>query len=145
MWRGRLSDHASFMNDMSNLIFLYGTLLPGKAPHVIAHAVEQLREIGKATVCGCLYNLGRYPGAILSDVPEQCIRGRVFELPDDPRMLQEMDQYEGFYYSTETKSLFVRESCVATLDDGRRVECWIYVYNRPVSESLRIASGEYTR
>jgi gamma-glutamylcyclotransferase (GGCT)/AIG2-like uncharacterized protein YtfP len=113
-------------------LFSYGTLLPEHAP----------REIG--FVRGRLYDLGDYPGAVLTR-SGPLIRGLVFELPEDPQVLERLDQYEEFNRSRPKASLFVRKRRVVQLQDGRKIYCWIYAYNRPTGTASPLPTGEYSK
>ena len=70
---------------MTHHLFVYGTLSPRHAPLEIAATVRRLRPVGQASVRGRLYDLGEYPGAVLSEKSRSVIRGEVFELPGDSK------------------------------------------------------------
>ena len=128
---------------MSQHIFIYGTLRPGLAPDEIACAVEKLRIVGEGSVRGVLYDLGEYPGAVVSAAAHSRIHGMVFELPEDADVLRELDRYEGFNPEAVAESLFVREEQMVELLDGHALSCWIYVYNfEPVGARI-IPEGRY--
>ena len=111
-------------------LFVYGTLRPGHAPAGIAAQVGTLRELGPAAIRGTLYDLGAYPGAVIDRSAGTTIDGTILRLPDDPSVLAALDAYEGFVPTDRARSLFVRARTSATLADGRRLACWVYVYNR---------------
>jgi gamma-glutamylcyclotransferase (GGCT)/AIG2-like uncharacterized protein YtfP len=125
-------------------LFSYGTLLPKHAPREIAPTVRKLRRVGQGFVRGRLYDLGDYPGAVLTR-SGPLIRGLVFELPEDPEVLERLDQYEEFNRSRPKASLFVRKRRVVQLQDGRKIYCWIYAYNRPTGTASPLPSGEYSK
>ena len=52
----------------------------------------------------------------------------------DDSALERLDMYEGV-----EEGLYVRERCVVHLDDGSRVEAWVYIYNQPTTALRRIA------
>jgi gamma-glutamylcyclotransferase (GGCT)/AIG2-like uncharacterized protein YtfP len=58
-------------------------------------------------------------------------------------MLREFDMYEacgeGFAQPTE----YLRQTLQVALDDGAASEAWTYVYNGPVTNLPRIASGRF--
>ena len=114
---------------MSEFLFTYGTLRPGHAPEEIAPTVAKLRAVGNGFVYGTLYDLGAYPGAILDPASTRKISGSVFEIPNDPSVLQQLDAYEEFDSSALEESLFVRTLCAVELESGGMLQCWIYVYN----------------
>ena len=118
---------------MPNLLFIYGTLHPARAPREIAAAARRLELMGPATIHAHLYNLGEYPGAIL-DPTATPIPGELFTVPD-AATLAALDTYEDFRPNDPTNSLFIRTKTTATLPDGTRQPCWVYVYNREVQGS----------
>jgi len=128
---------------MSDYLFSYGTLRPGMAPRQIAPTVNKLISIGEGFVRGTLYDLGRYPGALLDPNSDRKIFGTMYLLPDDPAILRKLDEYEGFDPSAPESSLFVRILSNAILDDGRTLPCWIYEFNGSPDSSQVLAKGEY--
>lgn len=118
-------------------LFSYGTLSPRLAPPEIEPTVRRFRRVGRGFVHGKLFDLGEYPGAILSRNGSRIV-GQIFELPDDPEVLNRLDEYEGFDRSDPKASLFVRKRRYVQLQDGRKIFCWIYSYNRPVKSARRL-------
>lgn len=125
-------------------LFFYGTLLPRLAPPEIEPTVRRLRRVGRGFVRGQLFDFGEYPGAVLTRTGSE-IAGQIFELPDDPEVLNQLDEYEGFDRSNPKASLFVRKRRYVQLEDGRRIFCWIYSYNRPVKAARRLGGGVYSK
>ena len=130
---------------MSNYLFLYGTLLPHRAPSEIAHTVERLRLRGDGAVKGVLYDLGDYPGAILDDSADNYVHGTVLEIPVDEESLHELDAYEDFDPQHEKASLFVRVLHPVKLSTGEILKCWIYVYNADLSAASMIPGESYRK
>jgi gamma-glutamylcyclotransferase (GGCT)/AIG2-like uncharacterized protein YtfP len=130
---------------MTQHLFVYGTLSPRHAPPEIAATVRRLRPVGQATVRGRLYDLGKYPGAVLNEKSRSLIRGEVFELPEDQSTLTSLDNYEGFEPGKRNSSLFLRRAYPVTMDDGKRVRCWVYVYNGTMKDALPVRNGRYLR
>jgi gamma-glutamylcyclotransferase (GGCT)/AIG2-like uncharacterized protein YtfP len=116
---------------MSELLFIYGTLRPDRAPTEIADAAWRLRWLGAGTIRGRRYELGSYPGLVLSEDKTEAVRGEVFEVPD-AETLARLDAYEDFRVDDPDGSLFLRTKAVVTLDNGSEESCWVYVYNRDV-------------
>jgi gamma-glutamylcyclotransferase (GGCT)/AIG2-like uncharacterized protein YtfP len=131
-------------NGGKRYLFSYGTLLPRLAPEEIRPAVRRLRRVGRGFVRGQLFDLGEYPGAILSRSGGPIV-GFVFELPDDPAVLSQLDEYEGFDPAKPASSLFVRKRRQARLDDGRRVACWVYAYNKSTKAAQPMEGGDYLK
>lgn len=133
------------MNRATQHLFVYGTLSPQLAPPEIAATVRRLRPVGTASVRGRLYDLGEYPGAVLSRTSRSVIRGEVFELPSDAQALDSIDEYEGFQPRKPGSSLFVRRAWTVIMDDGTRLRCWVYVYNGDTRQAQPVRSGTYAR
>jgi len=128
--------------DLPRFVFVYGTLLPGLAPPVIADVVARLRVVGPGAVPGRLYHLGAYSGCILDEDCEGLIHGQVLELPDQA-VLERLDWYEGYAAHDDAGSLFLRTVCDVTLAGGGQVRSWVYVYNRSVKAARLISGGRY--
>jgi len=117
------------MNPSQILLFVYGTLRPDAAPPEIAEAASRLELVSPATVPGRLLQLTEYPGLILDDASDAPrVPGTIFAVPDG-RTLAALDEYEGFRVSNPETSLFQRTHATATLPDGSKRPCWVYVYN----------------
>jgi gamma-glutamylcyclotransferase (GGCT)/AIG2-like uncharacterized protein YtfP len=122
--------------DNPDLLFVYGTLHPDRAPAEIASIVRLFRPVSTATILGRLYDLGPYPGVLL-DVPQpEPIPGHLFQLPDLPDALPALDAYEGYDPTGPGTSLYLRQRTQAHLPGGSATLCWVYVYNRPIPSHL---------
>jgi len=116
--------------------------MPSHAPACVSDLVARFRPIGKASIVGTLHDLKSYPGLLLGG--DSIVHGYLCELPDDDLLWRRLDSYEGFDPLSERSSLFRRVPAAATLEDGRRLDCQTYVYNRPVSPASVVASGDWT-
>lgn len=130
---------------MSEVLFLYGTLLPSEAPKEIASIVKRFRRLGSAQVRGRLYDFGEFPGAVLDSSSRTMIHGELVALPPDGRMLDILDQYEEFDPTDPKKSLFVRKKAKIRMANGSSREGWIYVYNRHPGKAKLVRGGDYLR
>lgn len=130
---------------MKQYLFTYGTLANGRAPASVRGLMGKLTPVGEGFIKGRLYDLGNFPGAKPSRIPRQTVRGTVFELPDDPAVLKGLDEYEEFSEERPSECLFIRKKVPARLRNGKELRCWTYLYNRHVSESRRIPSGDYSK
>jgi len=128
---------------MSEFLFAYGTLQPGRAPEEIASVVAKLELVGEGSAAGVLYDLGEYPGALLDPSSEKRIFGSVFRLPSDPDLLGALDAYEGYDPDAPNTSLFVRRCCMVALTDERELPCWLYEYNREPGSARVLATGRF--
>ncbi len=129
---------------MTEYLFLYGTLKPNEAASDVAETVRTLRRVGSATVPGRLYDFGDYPGAVIDQSAKTSIKGELFELPNDDSALKALDDYEEFNRTDRKNSLFIRTRAVATLQGGRQLNAWVYVYNHNPGCARQIVSGDYS-
>ncbi|MEO7507782.1 MAG: gamma-glutamylcyclotransferase family protein [Pyrinomonadaceae bacterium] len=128
---------------MTENLFVCGTLLPELVPDHLRGFMRSCASVGEAFVSGRLYDLGKYPGAILDTNATERIRGWIYQLPDDPAVLLSLDDYEGIDRNDESASLFIRQRVKATMATGEKVDCWIYTYNRSVHLAPIIDGGDY--
>lgn len=128
---------------MKDYLFVYETLAKEIAPREITAAVEKLKSIGQGFILGRLYDIGEYPGAVLSGDPKDKIFGRIYQLPGDPAVLDRLDQYEGFDPAHRAQSAFVRKRTSINRPNKTRLIGWVYEYNRDVSSQPRIKNGQY--
>jgi gamma-glutamylcyclotransferase (GGCT)/AIG2-like uncharacterized protein YtfP len=127
----------------SDRLFVYGTLMRG-FDHPMARLLSANADfLGPATCRGRLYLVKHYPGLVLSDDPAALVFGELYRLRQRDAMLREFDMYEacgeGFAQPTE----YLRQTLQVALEDGAASEAWTYVYNWPVTNLPRIASGRF--
>jgi gamma-glutamylcyclotransferase (GGCT)/AIG2-like uncharacterized protein YtfP len=125
----------------TNFLFVYGTLMKGHGEDWQKRAGAHL--IGRGQIPGKLYDLGRFPGAVLDSDPRSRIEGEVYRLDDVTRALEILDEYEEFQPRHPERSLFVRRRMAVVMEDGTVKEAWAYLYNRSVKKSNLIPSGNY--
>lgn len=131
--------------EMSEYIFIYGTLSPELVPDEIADAVGRLEHIADGFVYGELYDLGDFPGAKLGGKPKTKIRGSVYQLPSDQRTIRSLDAYEEFIPGNPNRSLYLRKKIPVNLENGKTIEAWIYEYNGDTSFLPVIEGGDYSK
>jgi gamma-glutamylcyclotransferase (GGCT)/AIG2-like uncharacterized protein YtfP len=133
----------------SDHLFVYGTLMRG-FDHPMAQLLSRSADfLGEARCRGRLYLVKHYPGLVLSDVSDDVVFGELFRLRQPAELLREFDMYEacgeGFAPPTE----YLRRMLPVVLRDGagdasiRALQAWTYVYNWPVDQQSRIASGRF--
>jgi gamma-glutamylcyclotransferase (GGCT)/AIG2-like uncharacterized protein YtfP len=128
-------------NRMKDYLFGYGTLAAENAPREIAGTVKKLKCLGEGFIFGRLYDLGEYPAAVLDSSPRSKIFGKIYELPDDPRLLDRLDAYEEFDSEHPARSLFVRRQASINRPNKQKVKGWVYEYNGDVRSLPRIRNG----
>jgi gamma-glutamylcyclotransferase (GGCT)/AIG2-like uncharacterized protein YtfP len=99
--------------------------------------------LGPARCGGRLYRVTHYPGLVPSDDANDVVFGDLFRLRRPAELLREFDMYEacgeGFAEPTE----YLRRMLSVTAADGAVHDAWTYVYNWPVADLPRIASGRF--
>jgi gamma-glutamylcyclotransferase (GGCT)/AIG2-like uncharacterized protein YtfP len=128
---------------ISDRLFVYGTLMRG-FDHPMAQLLSRSAAfLGPARCHGRLYLIKHYPGLLLSDDPADVVFGELYRLHQPDALLREFDMYEacgeGFAEPTE----YIRQMLPVTMAGGAASEAWTYIYNWPVANLPRIASGRF--
>jgi gamma-glutamylcyclotransferase (GGCT)/AIG2-like uncharacterized protein YtfP len=126
---------------VAELAFFYGTLMTGFDRRRRAGIESKLRYVGRGWIQAALFDLGIYPAAIPSS--EGRVWGEVYEMLEPDSVLAVLDEIEGYTPDDPNRSLYTRERVLATLEDGRTVDVWVYFYNAPLGQAPLIASGDY--
>ena len=122
---------------MNRYLFVYGTLIWGRAdPGIQSRVKLGCSRVGRGSVRGRLYDLGAYPGVILSGGKGDRVRGVLLRLRSPSALLPLLDHYEEPLGVASRRGLFGRRLVEVRLDSGRRVEAWGYGLNR-VSRGAR--------
>lgn len=126
---------------MSQLLFVYGTLLR-RSPHPMARFLaERAVFVGEAKVAGQLYNLGRFPGLVHGE-PGDWVFGDLYDLGDQAnRTLADLDHYEND--ESTPAALFERQLADVSVADGTMQSAWVWWFRGEVKPEQRIASGRY--
>jgi gamma-glutamylcyclotransferase (GGCT)/AIG2-like uncharacterized protein YtfP len=130
---------------MKDYLFAYGTLIEKSAPRAIAATIKHLKPIGDGFIFARLYDLGEYPGAVLDGSHRYKVFGKILEIPANGRILERLDEYEGFNRERPDKSLFLRKRAIINRTHRSNLEGWIYEYNGNVGTASLIKSGHYTK
>ena len=126
---------------MADLVFFYGTLMTGFDRRRRAGIEGKLTYTGRGWIRASLFDLGIYPAAVPAS--EGSVWGEVYQMTDPQGVLSILDEIEGYSAAAPDHSLYLREQTLATLDDGRTVEVWVYFYNAPLGRAPQITSGDY--
>ena len=127
---------------VQDLLFVYGTLMRG-FDHPMAKLLSRSTEfVGEARCRARLYLVKHYPGLVLSDDPDDAVFGELVRLQTPDESFATLDEYEGCGPGVASPQ-YIRQLLPVTRDDGTVSEAWTYVYNRPVAQLKRIASGRF--
>ncbi|MDT4968199.1 MAG: hypothetical protein QOJ64_2936 [Acidobacteriota bacterium] len=115
-----------------HFVFVYGTLRRGN-PLSMSVRFPASKFIADARVNGYLYDLGAFPGLLLSQAASSVI-GEVYEVDDET-----LDQLDRFEASTN----YLRKQVDISLGDGRMM-CWTYTPTAEFcSTGTLITSGDW--
>ncbi|WP_030538307.1 MULTISPECIES: gamma-glutamylcyclotransferase family protein [Sphingobium] len=123
-------------------LFVYGTLRPGCDGPEAQWLMSVAHHAGPAAARGRLYRAGDYPGFVPG--PDGVVAGDLFLLPDDPAVLNRIDEYEECAAHFPQPWEYRRERLTVHAGDGP-VQAWAYVYARDVSALQWIESGDFLR
>lgn len=123
-------------------LFVYGTLMrTSRTPFARRLAMES-RFIGRATVSGKLYSLGRYPGLVEDPRQKSQVHGEVVRLKN-ARSFAWLDDYEGCGPNWPEPQEYERKVLSIRLRDDSEIPCWVYVFKRNVMSFRWIPSGRF--
>lgn len=132
---------------LKNHLFLYGSLLGDiKEEKVKKIFNENCQFISVGYILGKLYDLGEYPGAILTTDKNERVFGKIFGIKNPQKTFRVFDEYEEYFPKDLKKSLFVRRKTKAyllPLEDT--ITSWTYFYNQKIDKEPQINSGHYPR
>jgi gamma-glutamylcyclotransferase (GGCT)/AIG2-like uncharacterized protein YtfP len=119
-------------------IAVYGLLRPGQSGYRQFRLTMRTRNLGPCTIQGLLYDAGGYPGLVAG---EGKVAADLLGLAD-PRLLAELDAFEGFNPDQPKTSAYIRQLIEVGTRTGP-VTAWTYLYNQPVRGLARIPSGNW--
>ena len=129
----------------SNLMFVYGTLRRGSANEFSEILAQNASFAGEALVRGRLFNLGSYPALVISDAPNEKVRGDLYEISRSKRqaVLDLLDRYEGCAPSDPQPHEYRRAIVDVFTATGSKLKAWTYLLNRPPEGLDPIDAGDY--
>ncbi len=115
---------------MTHSIFVYGTLKSG-GPARAHRLLTPAKLVGRGSVRGTLYHLGRYPALVRPGSDDRRVFGELYQLPaaSAESTLRALDDYEGAGF--ERRRLYV------TLSNGRRRAAWTHLLRRGLPKTAR--------
>jgi gamma-glutamylcyclotransferase (GGCT)/AIG2-like uncharacterized protein YtfP len=128
------------MEKLYNL-FTYGTLMQAFDNPYARKLRLSSKYIGKGYFNGKLFRVEWYPGALYEPDAPTLVHGEIYQL-NSPEILEELDEYEDVM-KDEAASLYVRKVVPVRNNQGVSIPCWVYLYNRPVSDLPLIGDGYF--
>ena len=125
---------------MPDHLFVYGTLRADSGHPMARRLRVGAKHIGRGSAPGALYDFGDYPGALFGAEARYRVIGDVFELRPNPRLLADLDKYEGFTGADD--DLFRRFAIEVRLDRGGTVEAWTYGL-KDAARARLIGAGDF--
>jgi gamma-glutamylcyclotransferase (GGCT)/AIG2-like uncharacterized protein YtfP len=103
------------------------------------------RFAGDGSVRARLFDLGDYPGIVLSTSPDDRVEGEVYELQPQSAVsvLNTLDDYEGIGPSDTWPREYERTVVQVQLRDGSAVPAWAYVLAEPNPRYPPIPATDY--
>jgi gamma-glutamylcyclotransferase (GGCT)/AIG2-like uncharacterized protein YtfP len=127
----------------TEFLFVYGTLRKNHISRCHHLFANDWQFIADGYLCGRLYEVAGYPGAIASDNPEERVAGEIYALNNAKNTLVLLDAYEECAGSFPLPHEYVRKSLPICLHNGSPMLAWTYLYNWDVSRLTAIPSGDY--
>ncbi|WP_315835090.1 gamma-glutamylcyclotransferase family protein [Bradyrhizobium prioriisuperbiae] len=126
-------------------LFVYGTLMRRARHPMAAMLAANADFVGEGRYAGRLYMISHYPGVVPSTMAGDVVFGDVYVLRHPSRLLRRLDVYEGSGPLSQKPVQYVRRLQTIALGDGKTLEAFVYVYNRPIAGLTRIRSGRFLR
>ena len=125
----------------TEFVFFYGSLITGQSGREELPGIEKMISlISQASVAGTLFDLGDYPGLILSD--RGLVFGEVYRIHREStqQLLDRLDIFERFDPTNRSESLFIRQM-VRMVEPN--IDAWLYIYNQDTCGHPIVASGKW--
>jgi len=128
---------------MISYLFTYGTLLSG-----IAHPMHELIESyaslqGVGHINGKLYDVGGYPGLVLSNNAKKVVKGEIYLIQNETMLFKYLDDYEGCAAFSRKPYEYQRDIVTVRDEQDHNLLAWTYLYKRPVEQLQLISAGDY--
>ena len=117
------------------LLFVYGTLRKAFAHPMAQKLSHKAKHIGFAYVYAQLFDLGEYPGIVLSTDKKSKTFGDLYQLTD-LSFVKELDEYEGDEYKKKETIVYC---------DKRSYHAYVYELIIPHHTFEMIPSGDYIK
>lgn len=123
---------------MSDLIFVYGTLLSAVPSAASKWLYQHAELLGEVSFPGAIYDLGSYPGFVSVPSASDLVLGEIYQLHDIVQAFPYLDKYEGL---DEEAPLYRREKLAHPVHG----QVWTYIYQGETKDLPLIVGGDYRK
>jgi gamma-glutamylcyclotransferase (GGCT)/AIG2-like uncharacterized protein YtfP len=128
---------------MNPRLFVYGSLMSA-AQHPMGERLRrEARLIGPGTICGLLYKISWYPGAVEAADTTHRVHGELYALAEPSRALAWLDRYEGIAPGQTRSADYERVERPVRLAGDEEVTAWVYLYRGDVVGLPQVADGRW--
>lgn len=127
-------------SSVTDLLFVYGTLMRGNSNEFTAHLQHSSTYIGVGWFWGKLYQIDWFPGAVYDPLAETRVWGELYQLWQPDLSLVLFDSYEGIH---DQPPAYVRLIVPVNVADDKKMRCHTYLYNLPTTNLTVIDSGRF--
>jgi len=113
---------------MLDRIFVYGTLRSTSPAPMAREFAKNATLIGPARIPGRLIDLGRYPGLLEPNTPDDWVDGERWQLHAPESYLPVLDAYEGCGPDDPEPQEYERVARFVSRDTGKQDDAWVYLY-----------------
>jgi len=129
----------------NELIFVYGTLRKELVSPMDKLLTRHCEFFAEAFMQGILYDVGGYPGVTQSVNPADKVYGELYKIQRATKLWPRLDHYEQCSNAFLKPYEYVRKKRPVLLENGEKVQAWIYLFNWKAAGLFRIHSGDYLR
>lgn len=128
-------------------LFVYGTLRDDSKHDMYRVLARSAVFAGDGVVNARLFDLGEYPGIILSSSSAEHVIGELYKLEPESssEVLRILDDYEGLGPNDPHPHEYERAVVQVRLPDGRTIPAWAYVLTQLDPSYPRIPSPDYLK
>lgn len=100
--------------------------------------------LGYGWMQGELFEVDGYPGAVVSDDPDNTVNGELYRI-SNPELLTMLDTYEECSDSFPQPHEYIRTRVAIHQHAGEPIPAWVYLYSFDTSELEHLDSGTYVK